>query len=210
MSAAALRAGAAGLGVALTDSGAATLVRYLRLLAKWNRVFNLTAIADPDNGVTYHLLDSLAVVPHLPPGSVIDIGSGAGLPGIPIAVACPERQVTLLESSQKKGAFLQQAISELGLRDTRVEVSRAEDFRPATGFAVVISRAFADLARFLDVAKHLCAPGGRLVAMKGTHPRDELARLPAAVVEKVVRVSVPGLAAQRHIVFVDPHRLAAR
>lgn len=182
------------------------LARYLELLAKWNHVFNLTAIADPDDWVTHHLLDSLAVVPHLPPGSVIDVGSGAGLPGIPIAVACPGRQVTLLDSNQKKGAFLQQTISELGLHDAKVERCRVEDFRPARGFEVVISRAFADLARFLRTATHLCAPGGRLLAMKGLNPGSELALLPAAVIEKVVPLTVPGLAGQRHLVFVDPFR----
>lgn len=181
------------------------LARYLELLAKWNRVFNLTAISDPDDWVTHHLLDSLAVVPYLPGGSVIDVGSGAGLPGIPIAVACPGRRVTLLDSSQKKGAFLQQAVSELGLQgNTKVQLSRVEDFRPAAGFQVVISRAFADLARFVAAAKHLCAPGGRLVAMKGANPRAEFAGLPAAAVERLVSLAIPGLAAKRHLVFLNP------
>lgn len=203
----ALRAGAAELGVALSEDAVAKLVRYLELLAKWNRVFNLTAIHDERDWVAQHLLDSLAVIPHLPAGSVIDVGSGAGLPGIPIAVACPQRRVTLLDSNQKKGAFLQQTVSELGLQRTRVEVSRAESFRPEKTFAVVISRAFAQLARFVQVAKHLCAPGGRLVAMKGGHPREELALLPTAAIDKVMPLVVPGLNAKRHLVLIDPSRL---
>jgi 16S rRNA (guanine527-N7)-methyltransferase len=202
-----LRAGAADLGVVLTEEALAKLVRYLGLLARWNRVFNLTAIRDRGEWVSKHLLDSLAVVAHLPAGSVVDVGSGAGLPGIPIAVACPEREVTLLEANHKKGAFLQQAVSELALHGTRVQMSRAEDFRPARRFEVVISRAFAELAQFVRLAKHLCAAGGRLVAMKGERPNDELARFPAAAIEKVVRLTIPGLDAQRHLVFVDPSRL---
>jgi 16S rRNA (guanine527-N7)-methyltransferase len=203
----ALRAGAAELGVALNDEAIAKLVHYLELLARWNRVFNLTAIDDTADRVTLHLLDSLAVIPHLPAGSMVDVGSGAGLPGIPVAIACRERSVTLLDSSRKKGAFLQQAISELGLHGTRVETARAENYRPQEGFAVVISRAFAKLGIFVSVAKHLCAAGGRLVAMKGAHPTDELTNLPAAAIEKVVSLAIPGLNAQRHLVFIDPSRL---
>ncbi len=200
----ALRAGADQLGVALSDDAVEKLVRYLELLAKWNRVFNLTAIRDERDRVAQHLLDSLAVIPHLPAGSVVDVGSGAGLPGVPIAVACPERQVTLLDSNQKKGAFLQQTVSELGLRRTRVEISRVEGFRPEKRFPVVISRAFAELAKFVQAAKHLCGPGGRLVAMKGAHPTDELARLPSVAIDKVLPLVVPGLNARRHLVLIDP------
>jgi 16S rRNA (guanine527-N7)-methyltransferase len=210
LSAQALRAGAAELGLALSSDKVARLLGYLELLAKWNRVFNLTSIRDERDWVAQHLLDSLAVIPHLPVGSVIDVGSGAGLPGIPIALACPEREVTLLDSNQKKGAFLQQAVSELGLRNTRVEISRVESFRPGKAYAVVISRAFADLARFVHAANHLCAAQGRLVAMKGGLPQEELALLPAAAVDRVLPLAVPGLDAKRHLVLVDPSRLELR
>ncbi|MGH8630459.1 MAG: 16S rRNA (guanine(527)-N(7))-methyltransferase RsmG [Burkholderiales bacterium] len=203
----ALRAGAAELGVALSDDAVAKLIRYLELLAKWNRVFNLTAIHDERDWVAQHLLDSLAVIPHLPAGNVVDVGSGAGLPGVPIAVACPQRQVMLLDSNQKKGAFLQQTVSELGLQRTCVEISRVESFRPEKTFAVVISRAFAELVRFVQAAKHLCAPEGRLVAMKGAHPRKELALLPSVAIDKVLPLVVPGLNAQRHLVLIDPAHL---
>ena len=206
----ALRAGAAELGLALNDHAVAQLVRYLELLAKWNRVFNLTSIHDQRAWVAQHLLDSLAVIAYLPAGSVVDVGSGAGLPGVPIAVACPQRPVTLLDSNQKKGAFLQQTISELGLHNARVEISRVESFRPEKTFAVVISRAFAELGRFVRAAEHLCAPDGRLVAMKGAHPREELALVPSAAIDKVVPLVVPGLNARRHLVLVDPSRLGSR
>lgn len=209
MSARALRAGAAELGLALNTDTVAHLLDYLELLARWNRVFNLTS-SDERDWVVQHLLDSLAVIPHLPGGSVIDVGSGAGLPGVPIALACREREVTLLDSNQKKGAFLQQTVSELGLRNARVEISRVESFRPGKAYAVVISRAFADLARFVHAAKHLCAPQGRLAAMKGGLPQEELALLPAAAIDRVLPLAVPALGARRHLVLVDPSRLEPR
>jgi 16S rRNA (guanine527-N7)-methyltransferase len=206
----ALRSGAAELGLALSRDTLGRLLRYLELLAKWNRVFNLTSIRNEREWVTQHLLDCLAVTPHLPPGSLIDVGSGAGLPGVPIALACPERAVLLLDSNQKKGAFLQQTVSELGLSNTRVHISRVESFQPEKPFAVVISRAFADLARFVRSAKHLCAPQGRLVAMKGGYPQEELALLPPAAIDRVLPLAVPGLGARRHLVLVDPLRLEPR
>ena len=204
-----LNAGAAALGVRLGAREAAKLRDYLALLGKWNLVYNLTALREPEKWVTYHLLDSLSVVPHLPDGSVLDVGSGAGLPGIPIAVACPERSVVLLDSSHKRGAFLQQAINELPLDNAQVVVSRAEMFHPSSGFSVVISRAFAELADFVRCARHLVAEGGRLLAMKGIYPHEELAQLAIRAVERVVRLQVPGLQAERHLVIIDPARLEA-
>lgn len=204
-----LREGVAALGVALGEPGLVKLLDYLALLGKWNLVHNLTALREPEKWVAHHLLDSLAVVPHLPEGSVLDVGSGAGLPGIPIAVACPVRSVVLLDSSHKKGAFLQQALNELALANGRVVVERAEAFRPPSGFAVVISRAFAELSAFVRCARHLVASGGRLLAMKGIYPHEELAHLPARAVERVVPLHVPGLQAERHLVIVDPAQLEA-
>lgn len=207
MTAQALRSGASALGIALGEREIATLVGYLDLLAKWNRIYNLTAIRDPSRWVVLHLLDSLAVAPHLPEGRVLDVGSGAGLPGIPLAVVNRARGVTLLDSSHKKGAFLRQAVGELGLTNVRVEITRVENYQPKEKFDVVISRAFAELADFARFARRLCAAAGRLIAMKGIYPHEELAQLPAAAIERVERLSVPGLEAERHLVVIDPSRL---
>jgi 16S rRNA (guanine527-N7)-methyltransferase len=177
---------------------------YLGLLAKWNKTYNLTAIRDPLRAVSHHLLDSLAVLPDLSgrAGTLADVGSGGGLPGIPIAIADPARRVTLNDASEKKGAFLRQAVIELGLSNATVHVGRAEDWRPAEGFAVVISRGFASLVDFLGSCRHLAAPSGVLAAMKGTYPRDELAAVPADCDCREVRhLKVPLLDAERHLVL---------
>ncbi len=181
------------------------LASYLDLLVKWNRVYNLTAIRDDAKLVSHHVLDSLAVVSHLPDGNLVDVGSGAGLPGIPIAISCPGRAVTLLDSSQKKGAFLRQVIAELGLATVQVVTERVEAYRPRGFFQTVISRAFSDLADFARLAGHLCAPDGVMIAMKGLHPDEELAQLPPSwKVKKTVRLEIPQLEASRHLVFMCP------
>ncbi|MGQ0577532.1 MAG: 16S rRNA (guanine(527)-N(7))-methyltransferase RsmG [Betaproteobacteria bacterium] len=200
-----LRQGIADLGLALPQSTTERLLEYLALLAKWNRVYNLTAIREERKWVSHHLLDSLAVVPHLPAGGLVDVGSGAGLPGIPIALACPDRQVTLLDSNQKKGAFLNQSSTELALTNVKVLIERAESYRPATAFDVVISRAFSSIAEFIELAGHLCKPGGVLVAMKGARPDAEIAQLPQAWrAETIIPLRVPQLDAQRHLVMLRP------
>ena len=198
-----LRHGVAGMGLALPAPAIDQLSTYLDLLVKWNRVYKLTAIRDEAKLVSHHVLDSLAVVSHLPDGNIVDVGSGAGLPGIPIAISCPGRAVTLLDSNQKKGAFLRQAIAELGLASTRVVTERAEAYRPSELFKTVISRAFSDLADFVKQAGHLRAPDGVVVAMKGLHPYDEIAQLPSSwQVEKTLRLEIPQLDASRHLVFL--------
>jgi len=198
-----LRQGIADLGLALPQSATGRLLDYLALLAKWNRIYNLTAIREEAKWVSLHLLDSLVVVPHLPPGRVVDVGSGAGLPGIPIALACPDRQVTLLDSNQKKGAFLTQASTELALANVKVVIERAESYQPDTAYEVVISRAFSSIADFIRIAGHLCRPGGLLAAMKGTRPDAEIAQLPASwTAETIIPLHVPGLGAQRHLVML--------
>lgn len=194
---------AAALGVALADAQVATLERYLDLLEKWNRVYNLTAIRERERMVTHHLLDSLAVLPHLRGSRVLDVGSGAGLPGIPIAVASPALQVTLLESNHKKSAFLTQAVAELQLGNVQVVMERVESWRPEARFDTIVSRAFAELGEFVSLAGRLLAPQGVLVAMKGVHPFEEIERLPTAFrVQEVVRLRVPGLDAERHLVLM--------
>ena len=196
-----LRQGIADLGLALPQSATGRLLDYLALLAKWNRVYNLTAIREETKWISLHLLDSLVVVPHLPPGRIVDVGSGAGLPGIPIALACPDRQVTLLDSNQKKGAFLTQASTELVLTNVKVVIERAESYHPDTAYDVVISRAFSSIADFIRIAGHLCRPGGVLAAMKGARPDAEIAQLPGSwTAETIIPLHVPGLDAQRHLV----------
>ncbi len=179
------------------------LVSYLHLLVKWNRVYNLTAIRDEAKMVSHHVLDSLAVVNHLPDGSILDVGSGAGLPGIPIAISCPDRAVTLLDSNHKKSAFLKQAIAELGLTTTQAVTARVETYQPLETFKIVISRAFSDLADFVKLAGHLCAVDGVMIAMKGLRPDDEVEQLPASwKVDKTLRLEVPHLEASRHLIFL--------
>jgi len=202
---AALERGLEDLEIALPGSTLDQLMAYVSLLAKWNRSYNLTAIREPLAMVSHHLLDSLAVLPHLPLGEsarLADAGSGAGLPGIPLALARPRWRVALIESNQKKAAFLRQAVIELGLANAAVHIGRAEAWRPEERFAVVISRAFASLADFASSCRHLVAPGGVLAAMKGAHPREELGRLPAGCdCSDVRRLQVPRLGAERHLVL---------
>ncbi len=201
---AALERGLGELALALPADAPQKLLAYLQLLAKWNKTYNLTAIRDPLRAVSHHALDSLAVLRDLPDceGTLADIGSGGGLPGIPIAIAEPARQVTLNDANEKKGAFLRQAAIELGLSNVVVHIGRVEEWRPAAGFAVVISRGFASLVDFLAACRHLAAPSGVLAAMKGSYPREELAQLPADCdCRDVRRLKVPMLDAERHLVL---------
>lgn len=189
----------------LPEGAPAKLMAYLDLLAKWNRTHNLTAIRDPLRSVSHHLLDSLAVLPELPPGALADVGAGGGLPGIPIAIAEPARRVALNDANQKKGAFLQQAVIELRLSNAEVQVGRVEDWKPLERFAVVISRGFSDLAQFVASCRHLVAPGGVLAGMKGTFPAAELAAIgDACDCHDVRRLDVPLLGEERHLVLCRP------
>lgn len=197
-----LQRGLDELGLALPEGAQEKFLAYLELLAKWNKTYNLTAIRDPDKMISHHLLDSLAVVPHLPPGMLADVGSGGGLPGIPLAIAEPKRRVTLNDANHKKAAFLQQAVIELKLTNTQVHVGRVQAWRPAQRFACVITRGFAELADFISACRHLLVPGGVLAAMKGVFPRAELERVPAGAECRVVRrLQVPLLEAERHLVL---------
>jgi len=203
----ALERGVQTLGLALPASGCERLLQYTALLAKWNRTYNLTAVRDPLAMVSHHLLDSLAVLPHLAFAAagtrLADVGSGAGLPGIPLAIARPDWHVTLVESNDKKASFLQQAKIELALGNVEVHGGRVEAWQPATRFALVVSRAFAELADFVAACKHLLAPGGVIAAMKGKDPRSEVARL-AGYRCKVVPLSVPFVDGERHLVLCEP------
>lgn len=203
---AALDRGLDGLALPLPAQAREKLLAYTALLAKWNRTYNLTAIRNPEDMVTHHLLDSLAVIGHLPLGAgdaLADVGSGGGLPGIPLAIARPEWRVTLNDASEKKAAFLRQASFELALPNVSVHEGRVEAWRPAQGFSLVISRAYAELAQFIASCRHLvAAPGGILAAMKGALPHEELSRVPADCdCGRVVALKVPLLEAQRHLVL---------
>ena len=200
-----LTAGIAALGLALPVGAEAKLLAYLALLDKWNRVYNLTAVRDAERMVSHHLLDSLAAVPYFTGQTVLDVGSGGGLPGIPLAIARPELQVTLIDSIAKKTAFLLQAKAELGLVNLKVVTSRVEDFRPESRFDVITSRAFSDLREFVTLTRHLLKPGGQWLAMKGLMPHEEIASLPDWVkVSANHALQVPGLDASRHLIVLEP------
>jgi len=206
----ALAGGVAALGLDVDAAAQTKLLAYLALLDKWNRTHNLTAIREPERMVTHHLLDALATLRHLPEAEtlrLIDVGSGGGLPGVPLAIARPQWRVTLLDSNRKKAAFLRQASAELALANVSVAAIRAEDYVPDTPFDVAISRAFADLGEFAAVARHLVRPGGHLFAMKGLYPREELKALPCVVqVVAVPALEVPELGAERHLVIMQAMR----
>lgn len=200
--AAALERGLSMLALALPAGGEEKLLAYLDLLTKWNRTYNLTAIRDPLRMVSHHLLDSLAVLREIPAGSLADVGSGAGLPGIPIAIAEPDRRVTLNDANHKKSAFLRQAVIELGIANTEVHHGRVQSWRPLERFAVVISRGFTELAEFIAACRHVALPDGVLAAMKGAYPDEELARLPIGCdCSDVRKLRVPMLEGERHLVL---------
>ena len=199
----ALERGARQLGLELEEAAREQLLAYLSLMAKWNKTYNLTAVRDPLAMVSHHLLDSLAVLPHLSlpaAGSLADIGSGAGLPGIPLAIARRDWRVVLVEASHKKAAFLRQATIELGLRNASVHEGRVEGWQPDERFAVVVARAFARLAQFARACAHLVASYGCLVAMKGVLREDELAEMRDWRCTAIA-LDVPLLDAARHLVI---------
>jgi 16S rRNA (guanine527-N7)-methyltransferase len=204
----ALARGLEELALALPDRASEQLLAYTTLLAKWNRTYNLTAIRDPLLMVSHHLLDALAVLPHLrlqdPNARVADVGAGAGVPGIPFALARPQWQVTLVESNQKKATFLRQAKIELALANVDVHEGRVEVWKPERRFALVISRAFADLGDFVHACRHLVAQGGVIAAMKGKDARKEIARLPGSVrcADPIV-LRVPFVEGERNLVLCE-------
>lgn len=196
--------GLAALGLDLPAATRARLLAFGELLLKWNRVYNLTAIRRPQEVVTHHLLDSLAVLPHLAAvNRLADIGSGGGLPGIPLAIARAGLAVSSVETVNKKASFQQQAKIELGLNNFQALNVRVENLKPEQGFDGVISRAFSSLKDFVDLAGHLVADGGALYAMKGVRPDDELAALPAGWTLRALHaLTVPGLDAERHLLVI--------
>jgi 16S rRNA (guanine527-N7)-methyltransferase len=178
--------------------------QYLDLLEDWLRVFNLTAITDRQEMITHHLLDSLSVLPYITGNRLIDVGTGAGFPGMVLAIARPELEVTLIDSAGKKTRFLQQVKAALKLNQVKVVHSRVEDYHPEQLADQVISRAFSSLTKFLTCTDHLCRPGGQFLAMKGQRPEEELNALPPGYTLRAVdRLTVPGLSAERHLIVIE-------
>lgn len=197
-----LALGIAQLGLDVTPEVQRKLLNYLELLQKWNRVYNLTAIRQPEQMISGHLLDSLAVLPHLWPGRWLDVGCGAGLPGLILALLRPEWTFVLLDSNSKKTSFVQQVKIELELRNVDIYCARVEAWQAEEKFEGIISRAFAETAKFVGLTRHLLAQEGRWVAMKGDS-QQELERLPNDIgVEKVIPLQVPELAASRCLIML--------
>jgi 16S rRNA (guanine527-N7)-methyltransferase len=198
-----LKSGAEQLGVPLSDDAARKMLRVLDELDEWNQKMNLTAIRDRPQQLTKHLLDSLSVIKHLHGSRVIDIGTGAGFPGLPLAIALPEMHFTLLDSTAKKLKFIDHVCALLAIENVETVHSRAEAFQPKYRYDVVISRAVGAVDTFVKWAGHLCVGGGRLLAMKGRYPTDELTTLPSGwKLATVHRLSVPGLDEERHLVEI--------
>lgn len=199
--------GAAQMNVPLTEAQADKLLDYLDLLQKWNKAYNLTAVRERPAMLTQHLLDSLSIVPHLPPGDLLDVGSGGGLPGIPLSILQPERSITLIDTVGKKVAFLKQAAMTLGLKNLTAVSDRIESWQPpathTNGFALITARAYATLATLVGQTRRLLAENGAWYAMKGVFPDAEMAELPSDVAVKAVfPLQVPDLGAERHLVVM--------
>jgi len=200
-----------GIQAAQLDIPAQTiqkLLDYLALMQKWNKVHNLTAVRNADEMVTVHLLDSLVILPFIDGQNLLDVGSGAGLPGIPLALCLPHLQVTVIDSNSKKVSFMRQVKAELAIPNLEVLSGRVEDIVPTKQFEIIISRAFSELSLFLSLTHHLLHEQGKWLAMKGVYPETELADLLAKTgvkASKVEVLKVPGLDAQRHLVFL-PHQ----
>ncbi|MEO6974683.1 MAG: 16S rRNA (guanine(527)-N(7))-methyltransferase RsmG [Gallionella sp.] len=196
-----LQSGIEQMGIALSMKTQNKLLDYLALLHKWNKVYNLTAIRNPQQMVSNHLLDSLSVLRHLWPGRWLDVGCGAGLPGVVLAIAQPDWSFTMLDSNSKKTSFVQQAIIDLELRNTSVVCARVEEWQPAERYDGIISRAYTELGGFLRSTRHLAAEHGRWAAMKGS-PEQELAVIPGECrVDRVIPLQVPGLHATRSLII---------
>jgi 16S rRNA (guanine527-N7)-methyltransferase len=207
-----LTAGALDIGIALDSPGAEALLKLVDALELGNAQFNLTAIRDRSSMLLKHVLDSLSVQPYLRGSRVADIGTGAGFPGLPLAIINPQRRFTLVEATGKKARFAEQTAAHLGVDNVQVVHERAENYRPFELFDTVMARALSSLADFAAYAGHLCAPDGRLLAMKGKRPDEEISALPKSFrVLAVHRLKVPGLDDERHLVeFSKALAVAAR
>lgn len=193
------------LGLPLPPDDRTRLIAYAALIGKWNKVYNLTAIRDPNELITQHILDSLTILPHLDVARLADIGSGAGLPGIVLAIVRPELVVHTVDTVQKKVSFMRQAAIELGLKNLSAHHVRVEEWQPDARFPAVVSRAFSDLGLFVSLTDNILEEGGRWFAMKGVYPADEIAQLPAGVrVQASIPLQLPGNAdVQRHLIVLE-------
>jgi 16S rRNA (guanine527-N7)-methyltransferase len=202
-----LAAGSRDIGIVLGSSGAEALLKLVDELEAGNAQFNLTAIRDRLGMLRKHVLDSLTLQPYLRGSRIADIGTGAGFPGLPLAIVNPQRRFTLVEATGKKARFVEQTVLRLGCGNVQVEHARAENYRPFELFDTVVARALSSLADFAAYAGHLCAPDGRLLAMKGKRPDEEISALPKSFrVLAVHRLKVPGLDDERHLVELSPSR----
>ncbi|MDO5640546.1 MAG: 16S rRNA (guanine(527)-N(7))-methyltransferase RsmG [Neisseria sp.] len=202
-----LQQGLQAMELSLTTAQQLLLLEYVALLKKWNSTYNLTALRDEATMISHHILDSLTLLPYVEGAqTLMDVGSGGGMPGIPTAICRPDLQITLLDSNTKKTTFLQQAVIELGLHNVTVASGRVEAMHDKK-VDVVTSRAFAELADFISLTKHLLNDKGYWAAMKGVYPYEEIAHMPDNVeVVKVDKLNVPGLDAERHMVLMQPKR----
>ena len=208
----ALEQGLQSMRISLPPGGNQTILSYLQLLQKWGRTYNLSAIRELSLMVPHHILDSLSTLPFITGQRLLDVGSGAGLPGLPLAVALPQMTCTLIDSRRKRVQFLVHAVARLRLTNVDVVHQRVERYQPATKFDTLITRAFGSISEFVEKTEHLCAKDGCLIALKGRYPRAELdaaARKDFAV-PAVHSVEIPGLRAQRHIVILNPRRDQAK
>lgn len=193
------------LGLEERLGGDQLLMGFVTELMNWNRVYNLTSVRKPTDIVTRHILDSLSILDHLHGDRILDVGTGAGLPGIPLAIACPEREFVLLDSSSKKLRFVQQTLGILKLDNVTLENARVDEYRPENLFDTIVCRAFSDLPDFYRNTAHLCNSGGCMLAMKGVYPMTEVESLEdKSVISDVVSLKVPGLDAERHLVKMHP------
>lgn len=200
-----LESGLDALCIKLLKEQQDKIINYLIILSKWNSVYNLTAIRDPKEMMTHHVLDSLSAVPAFTEAqNVLDVGSGGGLPGMILAICYPDKKISMIDTVSKKTAFLNQAKAELGLNNVTVYSARVESLQVNQPFDVITSRAFSELNNFVNWSQHLLAEGGRFIAMKGVHPQGEMERLPEGWEVKEVRpLTVPGLDAERHLIFIQ-------
>lgn len=199
-----LNRGLQQLSIELDEERQRKMLHYVELMLKWNQVYNLTSLRSADQVISRHILDSLTVIPYIKPDTILDIGSGAGLPGIPLALVKPDWSLVLLDSNAKKTRFLTQTVAELGLQNVEVVHTRLEEYAHEGGFDTVIARAFSSVENLLSHAGHLIRSDGRMLAMKGVYPLAELEGLPKGyVVKEVPRLHVPMVDAERHLVWVE-------